>query len=778
MNDEAQEKAADERATPEGDRAAERPRRSRRHVKAAARLLQKEARKILAKHGRRIAAGPADAIRAAVAAIDAHRDAQDWEALEEEAERLDELLHQHASFARKSALRETVENISVAVLIALGLRSCFYEPFKIPSGSMMPTLRAGDHIFVNKFVYGIQIPFTTTVVGESIGEIERGDVIVFRYPLDESEDFIKRVVGLPGDEIKVSGRTVAIKRAGQDEFTALPRERLEERCRDDQGEVEPGCTLYEETLGDKTYVVRYVLSADERSDRMADTRVLRVPEGHLLVMGDNRNQSHDSLAWTVQTEAVGADHLLTLKDLRDLTDDKQFSVRRPSELSEVGEPTHDSVTYLSIHRSRLHDLSLSVWRNPTLGARSVFEAVAERIDRGKPRSIEQLLHGKKSPRGARRDRVLEVGQSIDAMVVGRSGDRYSAAIYLESPQAVLWLECGRRVCRHGGQLAARVADVVSAFHRDHEQDARVLLQEPKRVRYNHHWTGRGDAGNHMHEHVFAKPGGKGPRSTVRLRAFRKPDEGVELVRDAALRAVGSSTAEAEALPDLGEDAWLVETEQTWAYVGADHIRDMALLLECGKNACRDRGELVALARKVRDRAPRAASDRNEMKRLLLPEDVGGWTAIDVARPELRAFDRVRLEATVRGKDHAVEVEAWLDPPEGLPAQLDALRSELGLEPDDSVAPEGLAAESDEGFTFVFGVPESDTVVRVTCRAGLCSTREEAVAMARVAASKATDPTSFIDPEAERPRPFVPRGNVKGRAERIWLPLSRFWLPIR
>src|SRR5688572_17564674 len=150
-------------------------------------MLQKETRRILKRHGSRIAAEPADAMRASLAAIDTLRAAEKWPALEDEAEHLDELLHQHASFARKSALRETLENVLIAVMVALGLRSCFYEPFKIPSGSMMPTLRSGDHIFVNKFVYGIQIPFTTTVIGESFGHIERGDVVVFRYPLDEAE---------------------------------------------------------------------------------------------------------------------------------------------------------------------------------------------------------------------------------------------------------------------------------------------------------------------------------------------------------------------------------------------------------------------------------------------------------------------------------------------------------------------------------------------------------------------------------------------------------------
>ena len=127
-------------------------------MKSAARVLQKEARRILRKQGNRIALEPAEAIRASVAVIDTQRTAEDWDKLEDEAERLDELLHQHASFACKSAVRETLENILIAVMVALGLRSCFYEPFKIPSSSMMPTLRAGDHIFVNKFVYGPKLP--------------------------------------------------------------------------------------------------------------------------------------------------------------------------------------------------------------------------------------------------------------------------------------------------------------------------------------------------------------------------------------------------------------------------------------------------------------------------------------------------------------------------------------------------------------------------------------------------------------------------------------------
>ncbi|MCA9637577.1 MAG: signal peptidase I, partial [Myxococcales bacterium] len=310
---------------PAGDKGEkERGPRNPRQVRAAATILVKEGRRILKKHAGRIAREPVEAIRSTLAEVERSRAARDWGALERSTEELDELLHTHASFARKSALRETFENVAVAVLVALGLRSCVYEPFKIPSGSMMPTLRSGDHIFVNKFVYGIQIPFTNTVVGESLGEIRRGDVVVFRYPIDESEDFIKRVIGLPGDTIRVDGDAVSIRRAGEESFEVLERRQISEPCRDEGGErLVSGCALYEETLDGRTYVVRY-LGGDARLGIQRRKGEWQVPEGRLLVMGDNRNQSHDSLAWTKVVEAVDAAGVLGQKDLRDLTAEKLF----------------------------------------------------------------------------------------------------------------------------------------------------------------------------------------------------------------------------------------------------------------------------------------------------------------------------------------------------------------------------------------------------------------------------------------------------------------------
>ncbi len=756
--------------------------RSARHVRAAAKILKKEARKILSKHGKRIAAEPAEAIRASLGSIDALWEAEDIGALETEAEKLDELLHQHASFARKSALRETLENIGIAVLIALGLRSCFYEPFKIPSSSMMPTLRTGDHIFVNKFTYGIQIPFTSTVVGESLGHIERGDVVVFRYPLDPTEDFIKRVIGLPGDEVRVMGRIVSLKRPGEDSFEVLERNRLDQKCyEDDYKRVVAGCQLFEETIGDKTYTVRYMTSLAERKDFLPKARTWKVPEGHLLVMGDNRNQSHDSLQWTVRVEAVDATGVITDKDLRDLTDEKLFTQTRPTELGELSDPSHDHVTWLSTHRSRAHDLSLAVWRKPQLGAEAMFEALAARMDAAEESSVATLVEGKRVPTGEELERTLKVGASIDRLLVGRSEEGWHAIALLEENEAVLELQCGRKVCKNSGRLAARLTDAVGQFRDNEEKASRELLARPPSVDYGTRWTGRSDVRDHYYERRLSNPSAPEGTAEVRLRVFRKPKQSVDVLQDAALRAVGTSAAEAPLAPSMGERAWLVEGEQSFRFVATDDVRDMVVVLDCGRAACKNAAEALALATVVQDRVPKAASDRRKLKQMLQVQDLqgseGSWTEDKVLQPPRNPFDRTRLEATVQGRDHSLELEVWTKPEVGLPAKVAEVGGTLGLATSDAVAAGGLAGSDDEAFTHVFAVPSSQSVIRMRCRIGLCPDTDVALAVARRAAQKASDPTSFIDPDAERPQPFVPRGNVKGRAERIWLPFERFWLRI-
>ncbi|MEE4129538.1 signal peptidase I [Pseudomonas viridiflava] len=168
------------------------------------------------------------------------------------------------------------------LFIVLVLRSFLVEPFQIPSGSMKPTLDVGDFILVNKFSYGIRLPVLDQKVIQ-IGDPQRGDVMVFRYPSDPSVNYIKRVIGLPGDRIRytsdkrlfVNGELVAKKLIG----------------------TEPGslgsAELYEEQLGTVEHQIRQEMS---RYRAPPDTE-WTVPAAHYFMMGDNRDNSNDSRYW-------------------------------------------------------------------------------------------------------------------------------------------------------------------------------------------------------------------------------------------------------------------------------------------------------------------------------------------------------------------------------------------------------------------------------------------------------------------------------------------------
>jgi hypothetical protein len=501
-----------------------------------------------------------------------------------------------------------------------------------------------------------------------------------------------------------------------------------------------------------------------------------VPAGHFFVMGDNRSQSHDSTAWTVTVEAVSAESLLSIKDLRDLTQGEVFTTRQPEK--DIEDPHYDHVLYLSDRRAPEHDLELEVWRSPTLGAEIVFETRADLLEGVERTSLTELLDdgGKLEPR--RRERIEQVGEVIDELAVVAGEEGFDAVVLLRSADAVLELHCGRAACPRRSRLAKRISKIVKRFGRDHSQDAREIMLGDRGNRYTRNWTARGDPDEHFVDRIFAKKGREGEQARVRLRAWRQPDQEIVWLRDAALRSVGTSREQAEALPEIEHDAWLASAGAQHACVIVDEPQRMVVLLECGRDRCASKEQAKALVRHVAARISRAKENRSAFAGLLQQADAPGWRDESPQLPGLAAFDRATLEGMSRDSGHSVDVRVWLRPPEGLEAKVAAVaEAEQALRPDDSVRAAGRSGESD-GFVHVFAVPQSGVVIRLGCGPGLCPDMETSREVAQRVADKAMDETAFVDPAAVRSSPFVPRGHVKGRAERVWLPLERFWVPVR
>ncbi len=196
-----------------------------------------------------------------------------------------------ASKPQEGGIGETIKVVVQALLIALVVRTLFFQPFNIPSGSLIPTLLIGDYLFVSKYSYGyskFSMPFSPPLFSGRImgSEPKRGDIAVFKLPRDGSTDYIKRVIGLPGDRVQmVQGRLLI---NGQ----AVPREPVQKIVtRDPFGRDVPVAT-YKETLpGGTTHLV---IERDGDTGYYDNTKVFEVPAGHYFMMGDNRDNSTDS----------------------------------------------------------------------------------------------------------------------------------------------------------------------------------------------------------------------------------------------------------------------------------------------------------------------------------------------------------------------------------------------------------------------------------------------------------------------------------------------------
>ena len=314
-----------------------------RRVRREVHVLIKEVRAGLRRSGGKLPETLRERIEGKTRAIRAALDNNDRQAMRSGLTELDDMIDEHLA-VRKSTIRQYVESIGIAVMIALLLRAFVVEAFKIPSASMMPTMEIGDHIFVNKFIYGVRIPWTKTRFFD-FRSAKRGEVIVFMNPCEPERDFIKRVIAVAGDTVEVRCDTAYVN------GKAISAQLREAQCaywdRDEKtnrwnDEATP-CSRYEERHGDEIYsvysdhyrVARGLTKAHPGDPRMfpssaswrptcpkgmrspaaqakVDTPIVRspgphgvcdpqlqyqVPSGHVFVMGDNRANSSDSTVW-------------------------------------------------------------------------------------------------------------------------------------------------------------------------------------------------------------------------------------------------------------------------------------------------------------------------------------------------------------------------------------------------------------------------------------------------------------------------------------------------
>jgi signal peptidase I len=262
----------------------------RSRARNEARSLRRSAGRLLRRNRARISESAAAEVEGAIAAVDEALGSRQGMPAVQARHALDATLDKHLAFARKGAVREYTESIGGAILVALLLRAFVFEPFHIPSGSMIPTLLVGDFIFVNKMSYGLRIPFTDPAHVHKLWERppRRGDVVVFINPQHPDVDYVKRVVGLPGDHIDIRENVLYVNGVEQ------KREEAGEYTYKDHSEytdtdIPVVAHQYIEDLDGHSHPI--LVRKDPVFQRSGS---FVVEEGRVFMMGDNRDNSADS----------------------------------------------------------------------------------------------------------------------------------------------------------------------------------------------------------------------------------------------------------------------------------------------------------------------------------------------------------------------------------------------------------------------------------------------------------------------------------------------------
>ena len=263
---------------------------TRSRARNEAKSLRRSANRLLRRNRTKLVEPAVAEVEKAIASVDEALGQKDGMPSLQARQQLDATLDKHLAFARKGAVREYTESIGGAILVALLLRAFVFEPFHIPSGSMIPTLLVGDFIFVNKMSYGLRIPFSDPGKVHKLWERppRRGDVVVFINPHRPDTDYVKRVVGLPGDHIEIRDNVLYVNGIEQ-KRTEVGDYTYKDHSEYTDTDIDVVSRMYVEDLdGHKHPILVRKDPAFQRSGSFV------VEEGRVFMMGDNRDNSQDS----------------------------------------------------------------------------------------------------------------------------------------------------------------------------------------------------------------------------------------------------------------------------------------------------------------------------------------------------------------------------------------------------------------------------------------------------------------------------------------------------